>query len=227
VPSLLLVRHAQGSFGGADYDVLSDRGLEQAQALTGDLRRRDVRIDRVISGSLVRQRGTAEPVADWLGTELVVDARWNEYETDTILTHHSTTDVRDQTGPDGTAPVVSSREFQALLEEALLGWIRAGDDGGSSEPYPRFAARVEGALRDAAEGLGSGETALVCTSGGPLAAVCVRLLDLPAEAFVRFNRVTVNTGITKVAVGRGGVTLVSFNEHAHLEQASGSLVTYR
>lgn len=227
MPSLLLVRHAQASFGGADYDVLSDHGHAQARALADDLERREVRIDKLVSGSLARQRDTAEPVAQWLGTQLVIDDRWNEYETDTILTHHSQTDVRDQTGPDGSAPVVSSREFQALLEEALLGWIGAGDDGGSDEPYPRFAARVEAALRDAAGSLGSGETALVCTSGGPLAAVCVRLLGVPDDAFVRFNRVTVNTGITKVTIGRGGVTLVSFNEHAHLETAAGSLVTYR
>ena len=86
-------------------------------------------------------------------------------------------------------------------------------------------ARVD---RDLAGRLESGSTALVCTSGGPLAAACVQLLDLPPAAFVRFNRVTVNTGITKVVTGRGGTTLVSFNEHAHLEQdPSRSLVTYR
>ncbi len=227
VPTVLLVRHAQGSFGGADYDVLSDRGREQARALADDLERRGVRIDRVVSGSLARQRDTAEPVAAWLGTEPVVDARWNEYATDTILTHHSQTDAREQRGPDGTTPVISSREFQALLEEALLGWIGAGDGGPSDEPYPRFAARVEAALRELAGGLGSGETALVCTSGGPLAAVCVGLLGVPPQAFVAFNRVTVNTGITRVVSGRGGTTLVSFNEHAHLERAGASLVTYR
>lgn len=228
MPSLLLVRHAQGSFGGADYDVLSDRGREQARALADDLERRGVRIDKVVSGSLARQRDTAEPIAAWLETELVIDDRWNEYTTDTILTHHSDTDVRDQTGPDGKTPTVSSREFQALLEGALLDWIAAGEDGPSEDPYPRFAGRVEAALREVAGSLGSGETALVCTSGGPLAAVCVALLGVPPQAFVQFNRVTVNTGITKVTIGRGGTTLVSFNEHAHLEQHAGaSLVTYR
>jgi hypothetical protein len=55
----------------------------------------------------------------------------------------------------------------------------------------------------------------------------VRLLELPASAVVAFNRVAVNTGVTKVVHGRGGTTLVSFNEHGHLEQRGGSLVTYR
>ena len=40
VPTLLLVRHAQGSFGSADYDVLSERGHEQAHVLAAELDRR-------------------------------------------------------------------------------------------------------------------------------------------------------------------------------------------
>ena len=65
---------------------------------------------------------------------------------------------------------------------------------------------------------------LVCTSGGAIAAVCAALFRAPPESFVAFNRVTVNTGVTKLVRGRGGTTLVSFNEHAHLAPA---LVTYR
>jgi hypothetical protein len=37
--------------------------------------------------------------------------------------------------------------------------------------------------------------------------------------------VTVNAGVTKVVRGRSGTTLVSFNEHGHLE--ADGLVTYR
>jgi hypothetical protein len=55
----------------------------------------------------------------------------------------------------------------------------------------------------------------------------VALLGVPPAAFVAFNRVVVNTGITRLAHGRGGTTLVSFNEHAHLESPGRSLITYR
>jgi hypothetical protein len=65
----------------------------------------------------------------------------------------------------------------------------------------------------------------VFTSGGVAAALSVVLLGLPATATVNFNRVAVNTGITKLVSGRRGITLVSFNEHAHLEQA-GQSITY-
>jgi hypothetical protein len=59
-----------------------------------------------------------------------------------------------------------------------------------------------------------------------IAALCVLLLDLPSSAMLTLNRVAVNTGVTKLISGRRGITLVSFNEHSHLEQ-SGQPITYR
>lgn len=227
MPSILLVRHAQASFGGERYDVLSDHGRVQVDALAADLQRRGVRIDEVVCGDLDRQRDTAAPIAEAAGVELRVDPRWNEYATGDILESHSDAAVREERREGDDTPPVSSRDFQAILERALHAWIDAGAGGPADEPWTAFAGRVEAALAEVAAGLGSGRTALVATSGGPLAATCVRLLGVPAPAFVAFNRVTVNTGITKVAVGRGGTTLVSFNEHAHLEQGEPSLVTYR
>ena len=227
MPSILLVRHAQASFGGENYDVLSDHGAVQVRALAEDLARRGIAIDQVVSGSLERQKDTARPLADAAGVDVLVDDRWNEYVTTDILGHHSDVQVSEERAARDDAPPVSSRDFQAILERALHAWIDAGADGPAGEPWTAFAQRVEDALRDLADGLGSGETALVSTSGGPLAAACVALLGLPAPAFVAFNRVTVNTGITKVVHGRGGTSLVSFNEHAHLERAGDSLVTYR
>ena len=227
VPTILLARHAQASFGTSDYDVLSPHGVEQAAALAEDLVRRGVQIDEVVSGSLARQRDTAEPVAAAAGCGLTVDERWNEYDTDDVLTHHSATPVRAERRPGDAAPAVSSRDFQDLLDAALPAWIAAADEGPALERWPAFSERIAAALVDLAAGLDSGRTALVSTSGGVVAATCVALLGLPPAAFVAFNRVTVNTGVTKVVHGRRGTTLVSFNEHAHLERDGRSLVTYR
>ena len=41
------------------------------------------------------------------------------------------------------------------------------------------------------------------------------------------NRVTVNGGITKLVVGRGGVSLLAFNDHAHFDGPARELLTYR
>ncbi len=228
MPAILLVRHAQASFGAADYDVLSELGHEQARAVARELAERGEPPARIVSGSLVRQRGTADAIAQAAGVaEVATDARWDEYGSEDVLTHHSDAVARLERADGDDAPPLSSRAFQALLDEALLAWIAAGADGPAGEPFPAFAGRVAAALRDLAGSLGSGETAVVCTSGGVVAAVGVALLGVPAGAFVALNRVSVNAGISKVVTGRSGTSLVSFNEHAHLERGRAGLLTYR
>jgi hypothetical protein len=37
----------------------------------------------------------------------------------------------------------------------------------------------------------------------------------------------VNASVTKVVIGTGGLNLVGFNDHSHLEEVDRSLVTYR
>jgi broad specificity phosphatase PhoE len=212
VPTLLLVRHAQGSFGGADYDVLSEVGHEQAVALADDLETRGVNVARVIAGSLARQRDTAGPIAERFSLSTETDARWNEYESEEIIASHASPSLFEGT----------QREFQALLDEALVEWVT-----GTNGSWPAFRERVQAAFEELTGTLESGQTAVVSTSGGPIAAVGVMLLGLAPEGFVALNRVTVNAGVTKVVTGSAGATLVSFNEHAYLERQSRSLLTYR
>lgn len=227
MPAVIFVRHGQASFGAADYDRLSTRGVEQANVVAEHLLGEGARVDVAVSGALGRQRATAEPIAAALRCELEIDSRWDEYDADQILTHHSTSSVRQQRAPGSEAPEVSSREFQDVLERAVLDWIAAGTAGRAAESWPRFSERVSSALTDLHGRLSSGQTAMVCTSGGVLAVLCTRLLSVPNPTFVAFNRVTVNAGITRVLLGRSGATLLSFNEQAHLLCDGRSLVTYR
>jgi broad specificity phosphatase PhoE len=210
MPAVLLIRHAQGSFGTADYDVLSETGAKQALAVRAGLEARGIEVDRFVSGSLKRQLDTLAPWSDD-GVEVEVDARWDEYDSEAVIGAHAELPASPEVR-EGGPPPMSSRDFQAIVDPALLAWVEADTDG----TWPTFRDDVLDALRELTTSLSSGETAAVCTSGGPIAAVCCHLLGVPATALVAFNRVTINAGITKLAVGRGGTTLVSFNEHAHL-----------
>jgi broad specificity phosphatase PhoE len=224
VPAVLLIRHAQASYGAHDYDVLSDRGTEQAEAVHAALSARGVQPDRLVSGSLRRQRDTALPWTSQ-GATLAVDPRLDEYDASDLLAAHSDAGASLERGPGEEAPSLHSRDFQVILDDALHAWIAAGADGGAGETWTAFRDRVSAALRDVVADLGSGETAIVITSGGVIAACCVLALGVPEHTFVALNHVTVNAGITKIVSGRRGVSLVSFNEHAHLE--GDGLVTYR
>ena len=77
---LYLIRHAQASFGTADYDRLSPLGCRQAEVLGEYFRDCAIHFDAVYSGELERQRKTAKIV---LGLQLdnvhcETDPRLNE-----------------------------------------------------------------------------------------------------------------------------------------------------
>lgn len=220
-----MIRHAQASFGTADYDVLSERGDQQVGALIAGLERRGIAADRVICGTLRRQRDTAAGCAAAVGLEVTVDERWNEYDDRDVLTHYASVPAGLERRAGDSE--LSSGEFQEILNQALRQWVLAGSASPCREPWPQFRARLMAALDAVAGDLGKGQTALVVSSGGAIAAIIAELLGLPPEALIAFNHVSVNTSITKLVVGRSGTTLVSFNEHAHLDEADASLISYR
>jgi broad specificity phosphatase PhoE len=222
--TILLVRHSQASFGSGDYDVLSDLGVRQTQALHESLEQRGVRASALVSGSLRRQIDTARPWRD-AGAKLRTDPRWDEYDAAAVLDAHGVGMASLERRADDPTPPLSSREFQAILDRALRGWVAAGADSSDSASWAAFRASATGALEVLAAELSSGETGLAFTSGGVIAAICVAVLGLDEQSFVALNRVAVNAAVTKLVTGRSGTTLISFNEHAHLEREG--LVTYR
>jgi broad specificity phosphatase PhoE len=225
VPTILLIRHGQASYGTDDYDRLSEVGHAQATAVAAELRRRGSTIERIVHGSLARQRETAAPTIEALSLSAVVDPRLDEYDMDEIVSRHTDSAVRTSNGTGGEP--VSSRDFQRILEQGMNAWIDAGDGDGSAETWPAFATRCRAGLSAAATGLTSGSTAVVFTSAGVIAALCCSLLELTPKTLIALNRVAVNGGLTKVASGRSGLSLVSFNEHGYLEGAGAGLVTLR
>ena len=227
MPVIHLIRHAQASFGSEAYDVLSELGHRQAALLDGALERRGIRGDRVMSGTHRRQIDTALACTASAPGEPLVDPRWDEYDSAGVLATHGQTPNAGAEPSDLGAPAgISSREFQDLLDRALEYWIEAGDASPCSESWPAFQARVLAALGDLAANLDSGERALVFTSGGVIAAVCAALIGGPGSTFIALNRVSVNSGVSKLISGGGGVRLMTFNDHTHLER-DRELTTFR
>ena len=122
-------------------------------------------------------------------------------------------------------------EFQEWFEAATDRWTGGEHDTGYAETFDAFGDRVTAALRRTAEAARSG-TAVVLTSGGPTAWAVATLLGADLERggrvrlWRRLNPVCVNSGVTKLVTGRRGLTLVSFNEHTHLDPKP-DLLTYR
>jgi len=225
MPTVLLVRHGQASFGAAVYDVLSERGRRQAEIVAASLAERGYTPARLCSGTLRRQHETAAAFLALGAPELEVDPRWNEFDPDDVLTHHSESTLRIE--GDGAGETLTNRGFQAALEPALAEWVAHAERSPTSQTWPQFSGAGPAALTELTADLGSGETAVIVTSGGAIAAVVGALLGAPAEVFAGLNRTLVNAGVTKLAIGSSGTNVVSVNDHSHLELVDRELVTYR
>ena len=225
MPTVLLVRHGQASFGATDYDVLSEVGRRQAEIVAASLAERAYHPARLLTGTLRRQQETASAFRALGAPELEIDSRWDEFDPDDVLTHHSDSALRLQA--DGAGETLTNRGFQAALEPALAEWVAHAERSPTAQTWPQFSGAGAAALEELAAELGSGETAVVVTSGGAIAAVVGALLGAPAEVFAALNRSLVNAGVTKLAIGSTGVNVLSVNDHSHLEAVDRELVTYR
>jgi broad specificity phosphatase PhoE len=218
---VLLVRHGQASFGAADYDVLSETGVEQSRLLGRALAAQGVAPTAVVHGRMKRQDDTTTAMVDGGGWSVTpeLDEGWNEFD-------HVAVVARTMAGSGGVAGL-DRRGFQRLFEEATARWAGGAYEDEYDESWPAFLTRTTAALDRAFDRPG---VTLVVSSGGPIAAVCATLVDPHATAdqvprlWNTFNTVNVNASVTRVLEGSTGRRLLSFNEHSHLPR---ELVTYR
>jgi broad specificity phosphatase PhoE len=231
---IYLVRHGQASFGKRDYDALSDVGHEQSRLLGRALAVREIVPDVVIRGELRRHRETADGILAGLSdvgvarpVPVEVDAGWDEFDFQHVVEVHKPM-YRSRTVM--MADLVRSRapreKFQKIFEDATERWTGGGSDDDYHESFPAFTARIQAALLAAAAGTPERGTAVVVTSGGPIGLAVSHLLAGDASLWSQLNKVAVNTAVTKVINGRSGLTLSSYNDHAHVEH-DRRLLTYR
>lgn len=230
---ILLVRHGQASLLEDDYDRLSPLGRTQAAVVGRWLGARGEPPKLVASGTLKRQAETAAvcvAAAPWPGLEVSVDGGFDEYS------HH---DLFAQAYPHLADPAALGahlrasaqprREFQSLFERAFAGWLRGDTQGAGGLTWAGFRQRCMASLQRVAGECGSGQHALVVTSGGPIAAICQALLGLADDRVPLLHMPLRNASITQLLTRGGEIALATFNSVAHLEASveGAELVTYR
>ena len=228
MPVIYLIRHGQASFGDADYDALSDTGIRQSQVLGERLARILTRPTLVTCGDMLRHRQTARAAmqAVDMTTEWRTDARWNEIDHERIIAaYRPDLLTHDDVRREMMKSADPLQAFQTMFENAVARWIGGEHDADYAETWPAFRARCREALDQLVARLPHGTDALVFTSGGPISAIVMDLLGVPDAR--RFAFTIVNCSITKLVAGKRGVTLSSFNGHAHFEGAHANLLTYR
>src|SRR5882757_1505380 len=138
--TLTVVRHGQARPFDSNPDRLSALGEEQARTLGEYWKRLGVTFDEVWSGSLQRQRQTAELA---VGAPQISDD-WNEYDANGILHNFAP--------PYDLEPSADrNRKFQKVFEPAMLAWL-AAEDHATVETWGMFRQRVMRALRALQDG---------------------------------------------------------------------------
>jgi broad specificity phosphatase PhoE len=207
---LVLVRHAQASFGAEDYDKLSALGWRQSRWLGEYFAERGAAFDRVLRGSLRRHAETLAGIGEGMGRALAgdEDARLDEYDSHALLNAH----LKGNPMPEGG----DRREHFRILREAMYGWTDGTLSGAPHEPFAEFRGRVLAALADARKG--AAKRVLVVSSGGPISTILADVLGMPLRGVVDLNLQTRNTGITELQAGASRIHCVSFNNVPHLDR---------
>ena len=227
---VMLVRHGQASFGSDDYDVLSSRGVRQSRKVAKTLADYGVAPTTMVHGGMRRQRETAEEMLISTPWELEpeVDERWRELDHLAVMGAYPT--LTEMERAQLSAGGLEVRAFHDLYVKATARWAAGLHDAEYPESFVDFLRRVRDGIGHAARNAGERRTAIVVTSGGPIAAACAMLTEVGEEprrlasTWARFNSVMVNASVTRVVVGSTGARLLTFNEHSWLDR---ELVTYR
>lgn len=139
---VLLARHANASFGLGSYDQLSELGRDQARHLGEVLGERAVPVQRIVCGTLQRQRETAEILSSVLGGRPITeDARWNEYDHMPLIVRVKPSYRRHWVMIADLARTGNpNRRLQEIIDRALLAWVQASEpplldeDGEPADP---------------------------------------------------------------------------------------------
>ncbi len=237
--TLTLIRHGQARPFEKESDRLSPLGEGQARALGQYWLRQGVSFDEVYSGTLTRQRHTAEIVAHCFAEagqpwpQLQSTPGLNEYDAEGItgklipaLAERDekfrglwSSYERNRQAAD------RNRHFQKMFEAVVSVWSGSGLEVDGVESSASFRARVRSALNRILRAEGSGRRVAVFTSGGVIGHVVQTVLEAPAHQALHINWRVKNCSLTEFTFGGGRISLDSFNAIPHLDDPA--LRTFR
>ena len=212
---LLIIRHGQASFGQDNYDVLSDLGHEQSRAVGALLRELEWVPDRLITGSLKRQKDTLSSMGfDQLPE---VHEGLNEYDFDDLMNARFKGDVPDLLKGD-------RKTHFRTLRETVFEWQDAAF-AGASETYAGFAQRVEAACVFTTGT--NAKRVLVVSSGGVIGQMTSVAMGAPKRQMMNLNLQIKNTAMTRFMFSGRSFSLHEFNAAPHfMTQVGAELLSY-
>lgn len=226
--AIYLIRHGQASFGSANYDQLSERGIQQAAALGTSLRERGIEFDAAFAGTMQRHAQTAEHCLSAMDCGLQPEklAGLNEYDHEEVFARH----VPELTEKAKLAQYLAQfpnphKTFQVEFEKAVKRW-RSGDfDPEYSESWLQFRTRCVDALQQIRTQ--PAKSIAVFSSGGPIATITGHTLGVADDQIVELNWNIINCSVTCLLFNADKISLRYFNDFSHFDAGDKALLTHR
>ena len=233
--TVYLVRHGQAGTRDA-YDSLSEVGQRQAQLLGEHFVSQGIQFSKVSSGSLSRQRQTAEGIQRAYGDASIpcasvsIDPGWNEFDLGQVYREIAPqlcaedAEFRDEwermceqvraSGGASTASV--HRKWLPCDTKVVNAWI-SGRYRYSGESWGQFRERI--AAQQRVDGTQSRDNILVVTSATPVAIWMGLSLDIQNERVLRLAGAVYNASYSVFRLRGPELRLFTFNAAPHLMAA--------
>lgn len=221
---ILAIRHAQASFDADDYDQLSALGEDQAQRLGRWLAAdHDLGFDAIVVGAMRRHQQTVSAIEQAFAAsgrslpEVEIDAGFNEFDHGAVFAAFFAEHPEHRPANRDAMPGPRDRMAVArYLMAALRHWASGALDEHLDEGWFAFRARVAAAMACLTERHHGRERVLLVTSGGVIAQLAQRALEVPDLRSVDLNIAIRNSAISEFVIYEGGVRLLGFNQLPHL-----------
>ncbi|MFK5981093.1 MAG: histidine phosphatase family protein [Rhizobiaceae bacterium] len=218
---LYVVRHAQASFGADDYDVLSEKGHVQSEALGRALALQGVKPDLFVIGAQRRHRETFEGIVKGMGLppqEREIHPGLNEFDFKGLL------DAAHRHTPPIEGMHTDRRSHFRVLRDTVLAWER-GDVDEPPESWQDFSGRVMDARISLARS--GAEQVLAVSSGGAISQMIAAILSAPQGEQIRLQLQMKNCAVNRFVYSDRSIYFHGYNETPHINaENQDELLTY-
>lgn len=222
--TLILIRHAQASFGADDYDQLSELGYQQAALLAKWFAKEPHSIDRVVCGPCKRHQQTAEATLSLSSTtpqdpEIIEELD----EFDAFRLFGWFMQREDDPRSEEIRNLMMAQDparaghLGKLLEQVTLEWARGEHVIPGMDTWAQTRKRMETGIRKVTESMKSSQRVALFTSGGPVGVAIGMALELSDEKTMQMCWAVYNAAFSRFFVNDGRFNLDSMNNLPHLE----------
>jgi len=185
VGRIILIRHGQASFGASDYDLLSELGKKQADITGRFFDNAGIHFDAAYSGTLKRQKQTADIVLNsGNAVSVQIAEAFDEYDFMAII--RSQIPDLSKKDPDllkeSDNISINDAVFDKYFGKIMKRWAFGVNDKPGVETFSHFTQRVIRGINTAAAD-NPGKTTAIFTSGGVIGMALHAVLNIaPWEA---------------------------------------------